>query len=96
MSIINVTPNQSLVLSSTFQYATAIKIEALAQLGRMLRETERNRGAAGIGPIVVPKENHNEPPTLADLGLDKKTSKLAKQRGAGETTPRRPSVLRRL
>lgn len=58
-------------------YATSIKIEALAQLGRMLKETQRNKGAAGIGPIAVPNEYHNSIPTLTTLGLDKKTSKLA-------------------
>ena len=58
------------------QYATSIKVEALAQLGRMLRETPRNVGAKGIGTSAVPKEDYT-PPTLSDMGLDKKTSKLA-------------------
>lgn len=58
-------------------YATAIEVEALAQLGRMLKETQRNTGAKGEGPIAVPKEYRNQAPTLADLGLNKKTSKLA-------------------
>jgi len=58
-------------------YARTLIVEALCQLGRMLKETPRNRGAAGIGPIAVPDEYHNQEPTLAELGLDKKTSKLA-------------------
>ena len=42
----------------------------------MLKETERNKGAAGIGPIALPKEKSNTIPTLKDLGLDYKTSSL--------------------
>lgn len=64
------------------QYATAIKVEALAQLGRMLKEMPKNKGTRLIGGSekysggskVEPPEDI---PTLADLGLDKKTSKLA-------------------
>ena len=63
------------------KYATAIKVEALAQLGRMLKETKRNKGAAGIGinqyTTEVSYQNGTAPPTLMELGLDKKTSKLA-------------------
>lgn len=61
------------------QYATSIKVEALAQLGRMLKETPRNTGAAGMDLRAVPKENRPKAyePTLAEMGLDKKTSKLA-------------------
>jgi N6-adenosine-specific RNA methylase IME4 len=58
-------------------YATAIKVEALRQLGNMLKETPRNKGAIpgktgtkGL-PVLDPT------PTLAEMGLDKKTSKLA-------------------
>jgi len=61
-----------------WQYAYPQQIcNQLATLGRMLRETPRNTGAAGIGPIAVLKENRNLTPTLADMGLSKKTSKLA-------------------
>ena len=59
-------------------YANSIKVEALAQLGRMLKETPRNKGADGIiitGNKRVPVMDTT--PTLSDLGLDKKTSKLA-------------------
>lgn len=55
------------------QYATSIKVEALAQLGRMLKEEPKNSGARGIGKSGVT----NQYPTLAEMGLDKKTSKLA-------------------
>jgi len=37
---------------------------------------EKNSGAKGIGTSAVPKENHT-PPTLKDLGIDKKTSMVA-------------------
>lgn len=64
------------------QYATSIKVEALAQLGRMLKETPKNTGARLIGGSetysggskVLPPD---DTPTLAEMGLDKKTSKLA-------------------
>lgn len=63
-------------------YATSIKVEALAQLGRMLKATQRNTGSRLIGGSeeysggskVVPPDDI---PTLAEMGLDKKTSKLA-------------------
>lgn len=63
-------------------YATAIKVEALAQLGRMLKGTPRNKGVRLVGGSkkysggseVIPPDDI---PTLAELGLDKKTSKLA-------------------
>jgi len=61
------------------RYATEIKMEALRQLGNMLKETPRNPGVRTAGkvmgsPIVVPPIDI---PTLAEMGLDKKTSKLA-------------------
>lgn len=64
-------------------YATAIKVEALAQLGRMLKETPRavgtrgqlqGRDASAGTKIELPESNI---PTYIELGLDKKTSKLA-------------------
>jgi hypothetical protein len=65
------------------QYATSIKVEALRQLGNMLKETPRNTGTKGQlvgrgvsgGTSVVPPISSE--PTLADMGLDKKTSKVA-------------------
>jgi phage N-6-adenine-methyltransferase len=61
------------------RYATSIKVEALAQLGRMLKEMPKNTGGwkqknATCGTEIEPQDL---PPTLADMGLDKKTSKLA-------------------
>ena len=50
-------------------------IEALAQLGRMLKETPKNAGSRGVGKSGVPNKN----PTLSDLGLDKKTSSIARK-----------------
>ena len=57
-------------------YAMAIKVEALAQLGRMLKESPR---AAGGQPYQHSTSTKSVPvePTLVELGLDKKTSKLA-------------------
>ena len=53
------------------------EIEALRQLGNMLKETERNEGGR---PLKT--STKKEPvfiPTLSDLGLDKKTSSLARK-----------------
>ena len=59
--------------------AHSIKIEALRKLGEMLKDAPKNTGAAGIGTSAVPKENRTTTPTLADLGLDKKTSSIAQK-----------------
>lgn len=61
-------------------YAFSIKVEALRQLGNMLKETERagtkySKGGGSKGSKREPLLD--APPTLASLGLDKKTSKLA-------------------
>jgi N6-adenosine-specific RNA methylase IME4 len=65
-------------------YATSIIFEALRQLGERLKATPRNKGTRTIGgdakseksggTTVVPPDNT---PTLAKLGIDKKTSKRA-------------------
>lgn len=57
--------------------AHSIKIDALRQLGEMLKNTPKNEGAKGIGKSAVPKENRT--PTLKDLNLDKKTSAVAQK-----------------
>ena len=64
------------------EFARSIKVEALRQLGGMLKRTPRNTGAAGRGKakakrgtLGVPRID--EPETLAEIGLDKKTSKMA-------------------
>jgi N6-adenosine-specific RNA methylase IME4 len=61
------------------QYATSIKVEALRQLGNMLKETPRASGGQpyqerSTGTLLLPVENV---PTLAELGIDKRVSKLA-------------------
>ena len=61
---------------AAINYAHSIKVEALRRLGEILKAGPKNRGAEGIGPIAVPKRDHNTP-TLAEMGLDKKTSALA-------------------
>jgi len=61
-------------------YATSIKVEALAQLGRMLKDTPRQTAehrVGGGGKGTKKELIHDAPPTLAEMGLDKKTSKLA-------------------
>ena len=58
-------------------------MEALRQLGRMLDKSDRAKGTAGAGrpkkggaTRSLPK---SETPTLAELGLNKKTSALAQK-----------------
>jgi len=61
-------------------YAHDIKLEALRLLGTMLQATKRAKPAVGskiIGSKRVPMKDPT--PTLADLGLDKKTSMLARR-----------------
>jgi hypothetical protein len=61
-------------------YAGAIKIEALRQLGGLLKETPKNKGLKGsivTGSKQEPVRDHT--PTLAALGLDKKVSMIAQQ-----------------
>ena len=55
-------------------YAHAIKIDAEVLLGKFLKETEKNTGAKGVGPIAVPDGYRNETPTLEELGVTKKLS----------------------
>ena len=59
-------------------YATSIKVEALKRLGNMLKETDRNKGEAGQFTGSA-KRVPPAPPTLLDLGIDKKVSSLAQK-----------------
>ena len=45
-----------------------IETEAMRKLGQLLQQTPKNTGAKGIGPIVVPKKNHNAPLSLNRTG----------------------------
>ncbi|MFZ5589609.1 MAG: DNA N-6-adenine-methyltransferase [Pseudomonadota bacterium] len=56
------------------QYATAIKVEALAQLGRMLKETPLHKGGR---PSKTDTKSVSVFPKLEEFGIDAKTSKLA-------------------
>lgn len=63
-------------------YAHEIKVEALRQLGGLLRATPRNEGTRLAGRAIggSARELPKDPtPTLADLGIDKKTSMIAQQ-----------------
>jgi hypothetical protein len=66
----------------TINYAFEIRIEALARLGELLRDTPKATGGEHGGRAKVDgsrKEPSSPTPTLADLGLDKKTSMIAQQ-----------------
>jgi len=58
-------------------YATSIKVEALRQLGMMLKETERADG--GDAQRTRFQKSTESPPTLSELGIDKKISSLSQK-----------------
>jgi hypothetical protein len=58
---------------------------------KKLKETERNEGILRRGTELAPREN--QPPTLAELGLDKKTSKLAQDIAELPSTLHRINIL---
>ena len=58
------------------------KVEALRQLGNMLKETERADG--GDAQRTRFQKSTESPPTLSELGIDKKISSLS-QKIAGLT-----------
>lgn len=64
-------------------YAHSIKIEALAKLGGMLKETPRATGGEYGGRQKIDGSERElsipQTQTLADMGLDKKTSSLAQK-----------------
>jgi len=68
------------------RFATSIKVEALAQLGRMLKDMPKNQGVRANGRDIggTKMEPPSSIPTLAEIGLDKKTSKLAQISLKGE------------
>lgn len=57
-------------------FANEVKIEALRQLGEFLRDIPKNRGELLRGSKSEPRENVL---TLADQGIDKKTSMTAQR-----------------
>jgi len=67
------------------EQAQTIEIDALRQLGDMLKATDRAKGTAGVlrgrdssgGTKMEPPEK--DAPTLSDLGINKKTSSLAQK-----------------
>jgi hypothetical protein len=59
--------------------AGEIRIEAEHLLGQMLKQTKKNTGAAGVGPIAVPEGNRNQEPTLKEQGISKKLSARAQK-----------------
>ena len=64
-------------------YAETLKLDSLRELGAALKVLPKATVAAGIGPIAVPSEYRNaQPPTLSDLGIDKRNSALAQKPAA--------------
>lgn len=64
-------------------YARELRLDAERLLGQMLQQTPKNVGAAAGGEKQSSRGTYVEPrdrtPTLADLGIDKKTSARAQQ-----------------
>lgn len=67
--------------SELIQYATEIKVRAERRCGEMLTTTEKNRGAAGVGPIEVARYDRDTP-TLAQMGISKDESSRYQQLAA--------------
>lgn len=61
------------------RYAQEIKIEALRQLGNMLKESPKATGGQPYHSTPTQKEGVDIIPTYKELGLDYKTSSLAQQ-----------------
>lgn len=62
--------------------AHSIKLEALRKLGEMLKAAPKAKGASGPGRGKAGSKSgpaFNDAPTLAELGLDKKTSSIAQK-----------------
>ena len=60
-------------------YAHAVKFDALAGLGELLKQTPKAKGSRGRGPGrgkvgIAADPTFNEPPTFAEMGIDKRTS----------------------
>jgi hypothetical protein len=64
----------------------AVMYEALRRIGELLQGTDRNTGTQGqlVGPGIIGPTNSEGPmpPTLAELGIDYKTSSIAQQLAA--------------
>lgn len=55
------------------QWVTEIKVRAERRCGELLRDSPKNKGAAGVGPIAVASSDRNTP-TLAEIGITKDES----------------------
>ena len=65
------------------QHCRTYAYEAERRMGELLRDTERAKGAKGIGPaIAVTGCDRNDPPTLAELGITKRESSKAQKLAA--------------
>lgn len=80
-------------------HAHALKIEALAGLGELIKQAPKHPGAKGRGPgrgkggsKVDPP--FNAPPTLAEQGVDKKTANVARKLAALSDTERKAVAAR--
>ena len=60
----------------TIRYATEISLDAERKFGAILSDAPKNEGTLRRGSILVPRE---ETPTLAELGISKKTSARAQK-----------------
>jgi len=71
-------------------YAHEIKIQALARLGALLKEMPKAKNTSGLkhGPVGSPSEP-TENRTLAELGINKKTSMIAQRLAALPESTRR-------
>lgn len=72
--------------------AASFHVDTMLLLGQALDAMDKNTGAKGIGTSAVPKMNHTHVPTLAELGIEKKTSMIAQK--IAKLSPAKLQVLR--
>jgi len=58
-------------------YATEIKVDAVAQMGEFLKHCPKNTGAKGVGTSAVVVDDRTQPPTLSEAGITKDASSEA-------------------
>ena len=69
---------------SEFQRAKSLRLKAERRLGEILRDMPKSTGAMGSGSNQHEVRLHNDtaPPTLAEIGIDKRTSSRAQKLAA--------------
>ena len=67
--------------ADVIQRAKGLRLQAERRLGEILRDMPKNPGALMRGSVVT-EVNHGDSPTLAEIGIDKRTSSRAQKLAA--------------